>query len=69
MDNNKITIKADRARIERATGITFDDMESLADYVLDKIAELSRDNKNYNKRQYNIINDLFFIITSIAIEN
>ena len=69
MDNNKITIKADLARIEIATGITFDDMKSLADYVLDKIAELSRDNKNYNKRQYTIINDLFFIITSIAIEN
>lgn len=69
MDNNKITIKADLARIERATGITFDDMESLADYVLDKIAELSRDNKNYNKRQYNSINDLFFIITSISIKN
>ena len=69
MDNNKITIKADLARIERATGITFDDMESLADYVLDKIAELRRDNKNYNKRQYTFINDLFFIITSLSIEN
>ena len=52
-------------KIERLTGLHFDNAEQLYFYVLQHIEFLKVNNKNYTKKQYYKIDDLFNIITSI----
>lgn len=55
----------DLEKIERLTGLHFDNIEQLYFYVLQHIEFLKVHNKNYTKKQYYKIDDLFNIITSI----
>lgn len=52
-------------QIEKLTGLHFDSTEQLYFYVLHHLEYLKTHNKNYTKKQYNNINDLFDIIHSI----
>ena len=62
-------MKFDFDKIEQLTGLHFDNTEQLYFYILHKIEVLKVNNKNYNKKQYFIINDLFDIIRSITFDN
>lgn len=56
-------------KIEQLTGLHFDNTEQLYFYMLHHIEFLKVNNKNYTKKQYHKINDLFDIIRSIAFDN
>lgn len=55
-------------KIEQLTGLHFDNTEQLYFYVLHQIEFLKVNNKNYTKKQYYKINDLFDIIRSVNFE-
>lgn len=61
-------MKMNFKEIEEKTGLHFDNIEQLYFYVLHKIEMLKVCNKNYTKKQYYIIDDLFSIITSVTWE-
>ena len=61
-------MKINFEEIEQKTGLCFQDIEQLYFYVLSKIETLKVNNKNYTKKQYYIIDDLFSFITSISWE-
>lgn len=56
-------------KIEQLTGLHFDNTEQLYFYVLHQIEFLKVNNKNYTKKQYYKINDLFDIIRSAKFED
>lgn len=61
-------MKFDFDKIEQLTGLHFDNTEQLYFYVLQQIEFLKVNNKNYTKKQYYKINDLFDIIRSVNFE-
>ena len=58
----------DFEQIEKTTGLHFDNIEQLYFHILRDIEVLKVNNKNYTKKQYYIIDDLFEIVTSIKWE-
>lgn len=59
----------DLVKIEELTGLYFENVEQLYFYVLQQIEFLEAHNKNYTKKQYYKINDLFDIIRSVKFDN
>lgn len=59
----------DLVKIEELTGLHFDNLEQLYFYVEYVIEFLKVNNKNYTKKQYYKINDLFDIIRSVKFED
>ena len=62
-------MKFDFDKIEQSTGLRFDNSEQLYFYIQYVIEFLKVNNKNYTKKQYHKINDLFDIIRSITFDN
>ena len=58
----------DFEQVEKLTGLHFDNIEQLYFYILGDIEYLKVHNKNYNKKQYGIIDDLLSIIQSVKWE-
>lgn len=58
----------DFENIEKTTGLRFDNIEQLYFYVRNNIEYLYVHNKNYNKKQYNIIYDFLNMLLSIKWE-
>ena len=54
-------------KIEKLTGLHFDNLEQLFFYVRHDIEILEAHNKNYTKKQYYIIDDLLSIINSVEV--
>ena len=61
-------MKINLDRIEQLTGRHFDNIEQLYFYLKYVIEFLIVCNKNYNKRQYEKIDELFVVITSVEFE-
>lgn len=61
-------MRFDLVKIEELTGLYFENTEQLYFYVLQHIEFLKANNKNYTKKQYCKINDLFDIIRSVTFE-
>lgn len=59
----------DLVKIKELTGLRFDNTEQLYFYVLHQMEFLKVNNKNYTKKQYYKINDLFDIIRSVKFED
>ena len=59
----------DLVKIEELTGLYFENVEQLYFYVLRQIEFLKVHNKNYTKKQYYTIDDLFDIIRSVKFDN
>lgn len=62
-------MKFDLVKIKELTGLYFENTEQLYFYVLQQIEFLKVNNKNYTKKQYYKINDLFDIIRSVKFED
>lgn len=62
-------MKFDFDKIKQLTGLHFDNLEQLYFYVLQHLEFLKTDNKNYTRKQYSKINDLFYIIRSVNFED
>ena len=62
-------MKFDFNKIEQLTGLHFENSEQLYFYVLQHIEFLKVNNKNYTKKQYHKINDLFDIIRTVNFDN
>lgn len=61
-------MKINFKKIEHETGRKFENIEQLYFYVLYVIEFLKANNKNYTKRQYFKIDELFSFISSIEFE-
>lgn len=62
-------MKIDFDKIKQLTGLHFDNLEQLYFYVLQHLEFLKVNNKNYTKKQYYKINDLFDIVRSITFDD
>lgn len=61
-------MKIDFNKIEQSTGRKFDNAEQLYFYVKYVIEFLKVNNKNYTKKQYYKIDELFDIVNAIQLE-